>query len=156
MRLSKLRNLTAVHYAIRILIGTTIVSYLLRDVEVKIAWTSFVARFFNTVIGSACGLFFLLVFGVHSGLLPLTASFAALLSMLLTRMRQGWRIGPVTAVLIMSAGVTEHSPHDALELALQRTLAVFLGSLVALLVTWMVAQFWLPASEPPKEKETIS
>jgi uncharacterized membrane protein YccC len=152
LKLSKENRITALHYAIRIFIGAVIVefgmSYIgvnpiwamvslitVTEPQIKTAWTVFSARFLNTLIGCLTGVCFLLAVAVLIG---------ALLSITFTNMQQGWRIGPVTVAIIMSAGITEKSIHDALEVALQRTGAVLGGSVVALLVTWCVSYVWMP------------
>jgi len=157
----QIRHSPAVHYAVRIFIGCLIVEFITRYIginplwavvslivvsepQIKTAWTSFVARFLNTILGCAIGITLLLAFGLNSGLLAVGVLIATLASIGLTKMQQGWRIGPVTVVLIMSAGVTEKSTYGALQLALERTGAVIGGSIIALLVTWCISLIWLP------------
>jgi hypothetical protein len=77
-------------------------------------------------------------------MLPVAATITAMVSIHLFRMQAGWRTGPTTAALVMSAGLVDKSEHGALALAMQRALGVCTGSLIALLVTGVMALIWMP------------
>ena len=168
-------DIAGLHYVVRIFIGCCISWILLGHIaeinplwavvslitvtepQMKIALSSFQSRAVNTIIGTFVGLVFLLIFGIHTWLLPVGAAIAAFFSVHVLNMQQGWRVGPITAVLVMSAGLVEHSTQSAVHIALERALGVLTGSFVALLVTWLMSMIWMPpetmATTPAKTDE---
>lgn len=169
-------DVAGLHYVVRIFVGSAIAWWLAEGVtdinplwpvisviavtepQMKPALTSFFSRAVNTVIGCVVGLVIFLLFGVHPILLPIAAAIAAFISVHLLSMQQGWRVGPITAVLVMSAGLMEHSTQGAVHLALERAVGVLSGSFVALLVTWLMAKIWMPVESIapiPQAKDQI-
>ena len=162
-------NTTASHYTVRILLGILLIELILMreeninhlwatislivviEPQVKKAWTTFNTRFINTILGSLIGIGFLFSFGIHINSLPAAVAVSAFASAYLTKLQQGWRIAPVTTAIIMSAGITATSVHDAYEVALHRTLAVLLGSVVALVLTEVLSFIWIPPDAETKE-----
>ncbi|MEJ0010329.1 MAG: FUSC family protein [Alphaproteobacteria bacterium] len=157
--------LEGLHYAVRILLGTAIVWVLMEalgigspvwglitvivvsEPHMKNAWTTFLSRFINTLVGSAMGLVFLLGFGPHADFLPIAAALTALASIYLTRMMQGWRIGPVTTAIVISSALVDPAHGGVLSVALDRTVSVLIGSVVALAVTYLMALVWIPEAD---------
>lgn len=168
MKISRSTVISALHYAVRIFIGAVIVELVMHYIginpiwaivslivvtepQIKTAWGTFTARFINTILGCIIGIAFLMAFGLNSGLLAVAVLVAATLSIIITNMQQGWRIGPVTVALVMSAGISEKSVPDALTTALERTGAVLGGSIVALIVTWCISHIWMPPEAKSQE-----
>jgi len=155
-------DVAGIHYAIRILIGSSIawiamgniseinplwavISLIsVTDPQIKTAYTAFKAQAFNTVIGCITGLAFIAIAGIKTWMLPIVATITAIISIHIFRMQAGWRTGPITAALVMSAGLVDKSEHGAMTLAVQRALGVFTGSLIALVVTGLMALIWMP------------
>ena len=158
------RDPGGLHYAVRILVGTTVVWLLLRAIgdvnpvwavvslilvtepQMVSAWRAFLARLANTVIGCVMGLLFLLVVGTENWVVPLALTVTVLVCIYLVRIPQTWRVGPVTAALVLTTGVVANSRESGLEAAGRRVGEVLLGSVVALAVTWLVSLVW-----PPRE-----
>jgi uncharacterized membrane protein YccC len=154
------RDPLGLHYAVRVLAGTTAVWVLLRaagddnpvwavialimvtEPQTATAWRAFLDRVVNTVIGCATGLLFLLVAGPEPWLLPPALTVAVLVSTYVVRRPQTWRVGPVTAALVLAAGVAAHSQEKGLAVAGQRAGEVLLGSAVALVVSWVGSRVW--------------
>ena len=154
------RDATGLHYAVRILAGTTAVWLLLRAVgdlnpvwavislimvtepQTVSAWRAFLARLANTVIGCVTGLLFLLVAGPESWIVPPALTVTVLVCTYVVHIPLTWRVGPVTAALVLAAGVAAHSRVTGLEVAGRRAGEVLLGSAVALVITWLVSLVW--------------
>jgi uncharacterized membrane protein YccC len=159
------QDLGGLHYAVRILLGTGLVWLLLRwigdlnpiwavisvivvtEPQVNSAWKAFLARSVNTLVGCAAGLVFLLAAGSDGWVMPLGITMTVLLCTYVVRFPLAWRIGPITAALVMAAGVTD-SKLSPLELALRRVGEVLLGSLVALVVSVVMYRVWRPRDAP--------
>ena len=156
------RNLPGLHYAVRICIGGTLLWVILgkaRDTHaiwavisliivtepnVKTALATFKSRIFNTLIGCAVGMVFLLAAGPKDWVLPVALTVTVAISTYVTRMEVSWRIAPIAAVIVMSSGLLGHSRMSGVEAALQRTGEVFLGGATALLVAWLLSLIWMP------------
>lgn len=159
---------SGLHYAVRILIGTAATWFLLRklgdthaiwaiislivvtDPQLKTALTAFRFRIYNTLIGGGVGLLFLFLAGPRAWTLPLAATVTAFIASRLTPSQPTWRIAPITAAIVMSAGFMTHSKVGGTEAALERTGEVFLGGAIALLVTWLLSRIWMPPDSPPE------
>jgi uncharacterized membrane protein YccC len=151
---------SGLHYAVRILVGTTAVWLLLRALGdanavwavislimvteplAVSAWRAFLARIVNTVIGCVVGLFFLLVAGPEAWVLPLALTATVLVCTYVVHVPQSWRVGPVTAALVLAAGVAAHSRDTGLEVAVRRSGEVLVGSVVAVAIAWVGALVW--------------
>jgi hypothetical protein len=53
-----------------------------------------------------------------------------------------WRQAPITAAIIMAAGLTHHSKLSGVEIGLRRVGEVMLGCVMGLLVTWLMSKIW--------------
>lgn len=175
MRLPQLQpqDISGIHYAIRIFLGSSIIWLAMRNIseinplwavislisvtdpQIQTAFTSFKSQAFNTIIGCLTGLLFMLVLGLEAWLLPIAATIAAIISIHLFRTQAGWRTGPITAALVMSAGIVDKSEHGALALAIQRALGVLTGSVVAMLITAVFALIWMPDAVAEDAKTVI-
>jgi uncharacterized membrane protein YccC len=165
-----------VHYAARLFVATTVLWLLLRllaesdpiwaissmiatsDPQVRHALETFWGRIVNTLLGCATGLIFLLLAGSHEWVLPTALATTVLLSSYLIRMPVMWRQAPITAAIVIAAGLSHHSRVTGLEFGLKRVAEVMLGCVVGLLVTWAISKIWpppvpappVPAPPPPK------
>ena len=159
-------DLFGVHLAVNIFIATTVLWLLLRlgadtspiwaisamipalDPQMKQAVTNFRGRIFNALLGCATGLLFLLVGGTSEWKLPLALSATVLLSSYVIRIPAMWRQAPITAAIIIAAGLTHHSKLSGIEIGLRRVGEVMLGCVMGLLVSWLMSKIWpLPESE---------
>jgi uncharacterized membrane protein YccC len=159
-------DLLGVHLAVNIFIATTVLWLLLRlgadtspiwaisamipalDPQMKQAVTNFRGRISNALLGCVTGLLFLLVGGTSEWKLPLALSATVLLSSYVIRIPAMWRQAPITAAIIIAAGLTHHSKLSGVEIGLRRVGEVMLGCVMGLLVSWLMSKIWpLPESE---------
>ncbi len=116
-----------VHFAANIFIATTLLWLVLRaaagldpiwaissmiaasDPNVKQAVRTFWGRITNAALGCATGLVFLVIGGESAWKLPLALSVSVLLTSYVFRIQTMWRQAPITAALIIAAGLTHHS-----------------------------------------------
>ncbi|MFZ0711285.1 MAG: FUSC family protein [Terrimicrobiaceae bacterium] len=162
-------DLLGVHLAVNIFIATTVLWLLLRfvadtnpiwaisamipalDPQMNVAVTNFRGRIFNALLGCVTGLAFLLVGGSREVTLPLALSATVLLSTYVVRIPAMWRQAPITAAIIIAAGLTHHSKLSGVEIGLKRVAEVMLGCVMGLLVTWLMSKAW-PLPEAVKGK----
>jgi uncharacterized membrane protein YccC len=162
-------DLLGVHLAVNIFVGTTVLWLLLRlgastspiwaisamiasiDPQVKLAVVNFQGRILNALLGCATGLLFLLIGGSSEWKLPLALSATVLLSSYVIRVKAMWRQAPITAAIVIAAGLTHHSKLSGLEIGLRRVGEVLLGCVMGLLVTWLISKIW-PPPESGKEQ----
>jgi uncharacterized membrane protein YccC len=144
---------SGIGYAIRILIGTTIVWLALARIknvdplwaiisvvivsepELQTAMLAFKSRTANTLIGCAVGLLFLFVLGPAVWSILLAMAVSVVICTSFTRVPLSWRIAPVTVALVMMPSVLNHSTAAGLSIALRRTGEVLFGSAVAVCVS---------------------
>jgi uncharacterized membrane protein YccC len=161
-------DLLGVHLAANIFVATTILWLILRqaahldpiwaissmiassDPQVKQALKTFRGRIINALLGSVVGLFFLVAGGSGDWKLPLALAVAVLVSTYVVRVQVMWRQAPITAALIIAAGLMHHSELTALEVGLRRVGEVLLGCFVGVTVSWFMSKVW-PVPEPKAE-----
>jgi len=165
-----IQNLAGIHYAVRIMIGTALLLFIFRFLEaasplwavisliivtepqMRLAWLAFRSRIINTFMGSLVGLAVIAMTGPAFWPLVPAIAFTALLSTYIDKAQQGWRLAPITTAIVLFGGMTARSTAGAMEIALSRSMEVFLGSAIALLVTVAMSRLWLPP-EPAGETE---
>jgi uncharacterized membrane protein YccC len=156
------------HFAINVFLATTVLWFLLRraaglnpiwaissmiaasDPVIKQAAKTFRGRIINALLGCVVGLAFLVLGGSREWELPLALAVTVLLSTYVVRVQVMWRQAPITAAIVIAAGMSHHSDLTALEIGLRRVGEVLLGCLVGLVVSWFMSFLWPPA-EPRKE-----
>ncbi len=151
------RRLSGLRYAIRVLISGVIVWLILAaalkvdplwglisavvvtEVKVASAWTAFISRLLNTMIGCGVALGFLKFAGASEWTVLAAMAISTVVSADLVKVPISWRIAPITAAIVMLPAYAAHSPHAGLTLALQRTSEVIIGSAVAVGVSYATA-----------------
>ncbi|MET0254122.1 MAG: FUSC family protein [Terrimicrobiaceae bacterium] len=164
-------DLVGVHLAVNIFVATSALWLLLRlgantnpiwaisamipavDPQMKQALTNFRGRIFNALLGCVTGLLFLLVGGASEWKLPVALSVTVLLSSYVVRIPAMWRQAPITAAIVIAAGLTHHSKLSGIEVGLRRVGEVMLGCVMGLLVTWLMSKIW-PLPQPGTGQET--
>ena len=154
-----------VHLAVNIFIATTLLWLLLRtwadlnpiwaissmvaasDPVVKQAAKTFRGRIVNSLVGSAAGMAVLVVGGPSDWKLPLAMSAAVLVSTYVVRQATMFRQAPITAAIVIAAGLEKHSTLGGVELGVRRVGEVLLGCVVGILVSWGMSKLW-PMPEP--------
>ncbi len=119
------------------------------DPNVKQAFRTFSGRITNAALGCATGMVFLVIGGSRAWALPTALAATVLLSTYVVRVQVMWRQAPITAALIIAAGLTHHSELDAVEVGLRRVGEVMLGCVVGLAVTWLASKVWPPPEAAP-------
>ena len=165
-------RLLGVHLAVNVFVGTIVLWAILEwgantspiwaissmiaalDPHVDVAVTNFRARLFNTLLGCAVGLLFLVIGGSHLWKLPISMAITVLLSSYFVRIPTMWRQAPITAAIIMSSVLTHHSKGTGLEVGLHRVGEVILGCVVGLVVTWSISKVWPPPEAAKKASAT--
>lgn len=102
----------------------------------------FRCRITNVLVGCAVGLLFLIVGGSSEWKLPLALAAAVLLSSYVVRIPSMWRQAPITAAIVIAAGLTHHSKLSGVEHGLHKVAEVIYGCLIGLLVTWLMSMLW--------------
>lgn len=154
------RESVGIRFAVNVFIAATIVWYTLQkivdtnpiwaiasmiaasDPEVKEAARMFKCRITNVLVGCAVGLLFLIVGGSSEWKLPLALAATVLLSSYVVRIPSMWRQAPITAAIVIAAGLTHHSKLSGVEHGLHKVAEVLYGCLVGLLVTWLMSKLW--------------
>jgi uncharacterized membrane protein YccC len=165
------RDSVGLRFAVNVFIATAIVWYTLQkivdtnpiwaiasmiaasDPEVKEAARMFKCRISNVLVGCGVGLLFLTVGGSSEWKLPLALAATVLLSSYVVRIPSMWRQAPITAAIIMAAGLTHHSKLSGIEFGLHKVAEVLYGCLVGLFVTWVMSRVW-PIAGSRRQSET--
>jgi uncharacterized membrane protein YccC len=157
-----------VHLAVNIFIATTLLWLMLHlaadlnpiwaissmvaasDPVVKQAAKTFRGRIINALVGCGVGIFFLVFGGSREWKLPLGMAATVLVSTYLVRVPTMWRQAPITAAIVIAAGMTHHSKLKGLEIGVLRVGEVLLGCVVGFLISWLMSVIW-PPPEPKQE-----
>jgi uncharacterized membrane protein YccC len=160
-----------VRFAVNIFIATTILWLMLHQtVGLNPIWavSSMVAasdpvvgqavstlrgRIINAVLGCAVGFSFLVLGGSREWKLPLAMAVTVLLSTYVVRVQVMWRQAPITAAIVIAAGMSHSSKLTALEIGVRRVGEVLLGCVVGVTTSWLVSILWTPP-EPRKEDDS--
>ena len=153
-------GLLGVRFAVNVFIGATTLCLLLRlagdtdpnwaiasmiaasDPQMQQAVRTFRGRIVNALLGCAVGLALLLVGGAREWKLPLALSASVLLSMYVVRIPVMWRQAPITAAIVIAAGLAHHSKLSGVEHGLHKVAEVILGCVMGLLVSWVMSKIW--------------
>ena len=159
-------DLLGVRFALNVFIASGVVWYTLRyvadtnpiwaiasmiaasDPQVKEAVRMFRSRLVNVSVGCAVGLVFLLLGGDTDWMLPLALAVTVILSSYVVHIQTMWRQAPITAAIVIAAGLTTHSRASGLEHGLHKVGEVVFGCVVGLLVSWLMSKLW-PVAVPP-------
>jgi uncharacterized membrane protein YccC len=154
------RDTVGIRFAVNVFIATTIVWYTLEklldtnpiwaiasmiaasDPEVKEAARMFRCRITNVLVGCSVGLAFLIVGGSSEWKLPLALAATVLISSYVIKIPSMWRQAPITAAIVIAAGLTHHSKLSGVEHGLHKVAEVIFGCLIGLLVTWLMSNVW--------------
>ena len=166
-------DLVGVRFAVNVFIGTTALWLLLRlaaetnpiwaiasliaasDPQLKNAIRTFQGRIVNALLGCAVGLFFVVVGRGGEWQLPLALAVTVLLSSYVVRIQAMWRQAPITAAIVIAAGLEQHSELSGIEHGLHKVGEVILGCVMGLAVTWLMSRIW-PVPERRTGPATLS
>ena len=154
-------HLLGIRFGVNVLIATSIVWFTLRelgdpspmwaiaavvaasDPEPETARKLFRSRIINVLVGCAVGFFFLLFGSGRPRMVPVSIAVTVLISTYLVRVKTMWRQAPITAAIVIAAGIAGASTKVGIVRGLHRVAEVLFGSLVGMLVSWLMSQFWL-------------
>jgi uncharacterized membrane protein YccC len=162
------RDLLGARFALNVFLASAILWYLLRHVadtnpiwaiasmvaasepQVKEAARMFRSRIINVLVGCAVGLLFLVIGGASEWKLPVAMAVAVLISSYVVHIQTMWRQAPITAALVIAAGLMHHSKLSGIENGLHKVAEVLLGCLMGLCVSWFMSRIWPLPETPPK------
>ena len=101
------------------------------------------SRIINVLIGCAVGFIFLLFGSGKPRMVPVSIAVTVLISTYLVRVKTMWRQAPITAAIVIAAGIASASTKVGIFRGLHRVAEVLFGSLVGMLVSWLMSNFWL-------------
>jgi hypothetical protein len=153
-------HLFGIRFAINVAIATTIVWWTLKligdtnpiwaiasmvaasDPQPAEAHRMFRARLANVAVGCVIGLAFLLIGGAREWMLPIALSVSVLVSSFIIKVKTMWRQAPITAAVVIAAGVVQGSSVGIWQ-GLHKVGEVIFGCLVGLLVSWGMSKVWI-------------
>jgi uncharacterized membrane protein YccC len=159
-------DVLGVRFAINVFIGSTITWYTLtRIADTNPIWAiasmiaasdpqfveaarMFKCRVINVLVGCAVGFLVLVVGGSSEWKLPLAMAVAVIVSSYVIKIQTMWRQAPITAAIVIAAGLTHHSKLTGVEDGLHKVAEVIFGCLVGLLVSWAMSKVWPVAARP--------
>lgn len=152
-------DLVGVRFAVNVFIASWIVWFVLKRIAdtnpiwaiasmvassepvVKEAARMFRSRLINVMIGCVVGLAFVLIGGENLWKLPAALAVTVLVSSYLIHVQTMWRQAPITAAIVIAAGI-EHSKLTGIERGLHKVGEVIFGCLVGLGVSWLMSKLW--------------
>jgi uncharacterized membrane protein YccC len=153
-------HLLGVRFAVNAFIATTIVWFTLQalgirnpiwaiasmvaaaDPEPMEARRMFRCRLLNVLVGCGVG-FGTLLLGNSDWMLPIALAIAVLISSYLVRIKTMWRQAPITAAIVLAAGITQGTRAAGFESGLYKVGEVIYGCIVGLTVSWLMSKVWL-------------
>jgi uncharacterized membrane protein YccC len=103
----------------------------------------FRSRMLNVLVGCAVGFFFLILGGGRDWMLPFALGGTVLVSSYVVRIKTMWRQAPITAAIVVAAGISHGSKIAGIESGLRKVIQVLFGCVVGLLVGWLMSKVWL-------------
>ncbi len=100
------------------------------------------ARMINAAVGGAVGFVVLIAGGSSEWKLPVAISIAVLVSSYFVRIPTMWRQAPITAAIVIAAGLEQHSKLTGAEQGLRRVGEVLLGCVIGVAVSWLMSHAW--------------
>lgn len=132
-------------------IWATISAVMVSEVELRATWDATKSRVAHTAVGCAAGLLFLAAFGTGLWQMSAAAAIASLLAYYFVHLGGNWRTAPVASVIVMATGLQRFSSLAGMHAALDRTVEVLGGSLVALAVSWVAHRLWVISEDVAAE-----
>ena len=164
-------QLLGFRFAVNVLLATTIVWYVLREIgDSSPIWAIaslvaasdpdpgqarqlFRSRLINVAVGCFVGFVFLLLGSGKPRMVPVALAVTVLISTYLVRVKTMWRQAPITAAIVIAAGLAGASTTAGVQRGLHRVAEVLFGSLVGMLVSWLMSRVWLVRGPKDRVKE---
>ncbi len=153
-------ELFGVRFAVNVLLGTTIVWFTLRKIgDTNPIWAIasmiaasdplpeearrlFRSRLINVGVGCAAGFIFLVLSRGSERMIPVALAITVLISTYLVRVKTMWRQAPITAAVVIAAGVVGGSTRVGIGHGLHKVAEVVFGCVVGILVSWLMSKVW--------------
>ncbi|MGA7463094.1 MAG: FUSC family protein [Candidatus Korobacteraceae bacterium] len=103
----------------------------------------FLHRLINVMVGCVVGLCFLMLGHESEWMVPLALAVTVLVSSYLVRIKTMWRQAPITAAVVIAAGIVSHSAKVGIGRGLHKVAEVIFGCVVGMLVSWLMSKVWL-------------
>ena len=132
-----------VTYPIWAMIAVVMVS----EIELHASYVAARGRIAHTALGCAVGLIFLAAAGTGMWQLCAACAVSSLVSFYLVHIGGNWRHAPVATVIVMATGLQGMSKFAGYHAAIERTIEVLGGSIIALAVSWLAAKLWPQTAE---------
>jgi uncharacterized membrane protein YccC len=160
-------HLLGIRFAINVFIATTIVWSTLRaisdsnpiwaiasmvaasDPQPDEARRLFRSRLINVLVGCGVGFGLLLLGGRSDWLIPFALAATVLVSSYVVRVKTMWRQAPITAAVVIAAGLAGSSAVAGVERGLHKVAEVIFGCLVGITVSWLMSHVWLIKRKTP-------
>jgi len=165
-------RLLGVRFAINVLIASSIVWFTLgalhdtapiwaiaslvaaSDPEPQQARQLFRSRMINVLVGCVVGFLFLLLGSGKPRMVPVALAVTVLISTYLVRVKTMWRQAPITAAIVIAASLFSASTTVGLQRGLHRVAEVVFGSVVGILVSWLMSKIWLVRTPADRSTKT--
>jgi uncharacterized membrane protein YccC len=162
-------HLLGFRFAVNVLIASAIVWYTVRvvgDSNPMWALASMVAaadpqpgearrvfrsRLINVAVGCVVGFAFLTFGSGQQRMVPVALAVTVLISSYLVRVRTMWRQAPITAAVVIAAGLAGGSSKVGLGRGLHKVAEVLFGCVVGILVSLIMSKVWLV--RPPAQRD---
>jgi uncharacterized membrane protein YccC len=166
-------HVLGVRFAVNVFIATNIVWFTLKqigdsnpiwaiasmvaasDPQPEEARRLFRSRLVNVLVGCVVGLGLLLIGGHGDWMIPFALALTVLISSYVIRVKTMWRQAPITAAIVIAAGISRSSTLGGLQHGLHKVAEVVFGCLVGLLVSWLTSKLWL-VRPPVGEAENMN
>ena len=154
------RDTVGIRFALNVFIATGIVWYVLENIadtnpiwaiasmiaasdpQVTEAVRMFRSRIINVLVGCVVGLVFVVMGGPSEWKLPFALAVTVLISSYVIHIPTMWRQAPITAAIVIAAGLTAHSEMSAVEHGLHKVAEVLFGCFVGVMVSWLMSKVW--------------
>ena len=154
-------HLLGIRFAINVFIATTIVWFTLSrlgdsnpiwaiasmvaasDPQPEEARRLFRSRIINVLVGCGVGFCMLLAGGRNEWMLPFALAVAVLISSYVIRIKTMWRQAPITAAIVLAAGISQGDNAAGIASGLHKVGEVIFGCIVGLTVSWLMSKVWL-------------
>jgi uncharacterized membrane protein YccC len=157
-------HLLRIRFAINVFIATTIVWSTLKlisdrnpiwaiasmvaasEPQPEEARRLFRSRLINVLVGCVVGFCLLIVGGQSDWMVPFALALTVLISSYVIRIKTMWRQAPITAAIVIAAGISHGSKAAGIQSGLHKVAEVIFGCLVGLVVSWLMSKVWLVRS----------
>ena len=103
----------------------------------------FKSRLINVAVGCAVGFLFLVLGSGRERMIPVALAVTVLISTFVVRVKTMWRQAPITACIVIAAGLAGGSATVGIERGLHKVAEVLFGCTVGLSVSWLMSKVWL-------------